>query len=245
MLHLAAVLAGVLLVLGLVDYGLRYSRFEAMLRTTPQEQREDQRTMEGDVAARAQRRRIARAWRGDSPELLAGASLRPDRTRRPDPGPLGRSSAATGRDPDRGRRPPAYACGSSAETAKIPHVEAAGLAHDWPRHPAGGLPSPPSRSPSSPRSGRPGCELSGKSGRIPSRRRAARGRNLRAPPRSRSVAVIRAPIWPFASVPRSAVSLWTPPPIGGIVPPARHNRHLSLDEIVQTTANPGSEFRDQ
>src|SRR6202034_2921524 len=74
-LHLSTVLAGMLLILGLADYGLRYSRFEAMLRTTPQEQREDQRTMEGDVAVRAHRRRIARAWRGDSPDLLAGASL--------------------------------------------------------------------------------------------------------------------------------------------------------------------------
>jgi flagellar biosynthetic protein FlhB len=61
--------------LGLLDYGLRYVRFEAMLRTTPQEQREDQRAMEGDVGSRAQRRRLARSWRGDSPELLAGASL--------------------------------------------------------------------------------------------------------------------------------------------------------------------------
>jgi flagellar biosynthesis protein FlhB len=31
--------------------------------------------MEGDPAARAQRRSVARAWRGDSPELLAGATL--------------------------------------------------------------------------------------------------------------------------------------------------------------------------
>src|SRR5262245_46842001 len=68
-------LAGVLGVLGLADYGLCHWRFESMLRTTPEEQREDQRVLEGDVAARAQRRRIARAWRGDSPEWLAGASL--------------------------------------------------------------------------------------------------------------------------------------------------------------------------
>ncbi len=66
-LHLAWVLAAVLLVLGLVDYGLRYRRFESMLRTTPQEQREDRRVMEGDPATRAQRRR--------SPE--PGAATRP------------------------------------------------------------------------------------------------------------------------------------------------------------------------
>ena len=46
-------LAGVLLVLGIIDYGLRYRRFEAMLRTSAEEQREDQRVMEGDPAARA------------------------------------------------------------------------------------------------------------------------------------------------------------------------------------------------
>jgi flagellar biosynthetic protein FlhB len=74
-LALAGVLAGVLVVLGLADYGLSYWRFESMLRTTPEEQREDRRVMEGDVTARAQRRRIARTWRGDSPDLLAGASL--------------------------------------------------------------------------------------------------------------------------------------------------------------------------
>src|SRR5205823_10393066 len=73
-LQLAAVLAGTLLVLGLVDYSLRYFRFEAMLHTTVQEQREDQRAMEGDLASRAHRRRIARSWRGDSPEVLTGAS---------------------------------------------------------------------------------------------------------------------------------------------------------------------------
>jgi flagellar biosynthetic protein FlhB len=69
------VMGGVLLVLGLVDYGLRYFRFESMLRTTPQEHREDQRMTEGDPITRAQRRRMAQAWRANSPDLLAGASL--------------------------------------------------------------------------------------------------------------------------------------------------------------------------
>ena len=36
--------------LGLADYGLRYQRFEAMLRTTPEEQREKTSAMmEGDL----------------------------------------------------------------------------------------------------------------------------------------------------------------------------------------------------
>ena len=74
-LHLARVLAAVLFVLGLADYGLRWRRFEQLLRTTPSQHREDRRVMEGDPACRAQRRRLAKAWRTDSPEILAGASL--------------------------------------------------------------------------------------------------------------------------------------------------------------------------
>jgi flagellar biosynthetic protein FlhB len=68
------VLALVLLALGLADYGLRYFRFEAMLRTTAEEHREDQRMMEGDLSLRARRRRTARSWRGDAPGLLTGAT---------------------------------------------------------------------------------------------------------------------------------------------------------------------------
>ena len=71
----ALVIGVVMLILGMADYGLRYMRFEAMLRTTAQEQREDHRVMEGDLSLRSKRRRLARAWRGDAPELLAGASL--------------------------------------------------------------------------------------------------------------------------------------------------------------------------
>jgi flagellar biosynthetic protein FlhB len=71
----ALVVGIVMLILGMADYGLRYIRFEAMLRTTPQEQREDHRVMEGDLSLRSKRRRLAQIWRGDDPELLAGASL--------------------------------------------------------------------------------------------------------------------------------------------------------------------------
>ena len=135
-LHLAAVLAGVLLILGMVDYGLRYARFEAMLRTTPQEQREDQRTMEGDVAIRAQRRRIARAWRGDSADVLAGASLvltGPGGltlvlSGGPPPRPVAIRTTASGEAGQRLRR--------SADTAKIPQVEAGSLARHLVRHPS-------------------------------------------------------------------------------------------------------------
>ena len=51
-LRISWTLAGAMLALGLVDYVLRYRRFEAMLRTTAEEQREDQRVMEGDPASR-------------------------------------------------------------------------------------------------------------------------------------------------------------------------------------------------
>ena len=74
-LQLARTLAAALLVLGVIDYALRYRRFEAMLRTTTQEQREDRRVIEGDPAARAQRRRISREFRAHSPEVLTGATL--------------------------------------------------------------------------------------------------------------------------------------------------------------------------
>jgi flagellar biosynthetic protein FlhB len=75
-LYRSTLLLGVvLLVLGVADYALRYLRFEALLRTTPEEQREDQRIMEGDQVLRGQRRRLVRAWRGDAPELLTGSSL--------------------------------------------------------------------------------------------------------------------------------------------------------------------------
>lgn len=71
----ARLLAVLLLVVGLVDFALRFARFEAMLRTTPQEQREDRKMIEGDPAARASRRRLAQSWLDPTPDLLAGASL--------------------------------------------------------------------------------------------------------------------------------------------------------------------------
>lgn len=75
LLQPARALALVMISLGLADFALRHIRYEAMLRTTPQEQREDVRVMEGDLSLRAKRRRLASAWRGDAPELLAAASL--------------------------------------------------------------------------------------------------------------------------------------------------------------------------
>ncbi|WP_165246339.1 EscU/YscU/HrcU family type III secretion system export apparatus switch protein [Paludisphaera soli] len=68
-------LAAAMIAVGLVDYGLRFARFEAMLRTTPEEQREDLKTIEGDPKVRASRRRLAQALRDGTPELLEGSSL--------------------------------------------------------------------------------------------------------------------------------------------------------------------------
>jgi flagellar biosynthesis protein FlhB len=144
-LGLASVLAGVLAVLGLADYGLCYRRFESMLRTTPEEQREDQRVLEGDVTARAQRRRIARAWRGDSPELLAGASLALH-------GTGGLTVLLSGGPPPRrvliraaARMADGLRLRRAVEGAKIPHIEDAELARRLVQHPAGGLGIPAER----------------------------------------------------------------------------------------------------
>ncbi len=68
-------LAATMVVVGLVDYGLRRARFEAMMRMTPEEHREDQKSLDGDPKVRASRRRLAQALRDGTPELLAGASL--------------------------------------------------------------------------------------------------------------------------------------------------------------------------
>ncbi len=134
------VLAGMLVVLGLLDYALRYRRFEALLRTTPQEQREDQRVMEGDPAARAQRFRVARTWRGDAPDLLAGASLILT-------GTAGLTLVLAGGPPPRRVTVRSVVKGiaglrvrRSAEANNLPFVESADVARRLARRPAAGSP---------------------------------------------------------------------------------------------------------
>jgi flagellar biosynthetic protein FlhB len=63
------------LVLGVLDFLLQHRRMQILLRMTPEEEREDLRSTEGDPALRAQRRRIARTWRADSGNVLSGAAL--------------------------------------------------------------------------------------------------------------------------------------------------------------------------
>jgi flagellar biosynthesis protein FlhB len=72
---MAFALALATLALGLVDFALQYRRFEAMMRMTPDEHREDLKAADGDPALRSRRRKQAQALRGDAPELFAGASL--------------------------------------------------------------------------------------------------------------------------------------------------------------------------
>jgi len=72
---MALMLALATLVMGLVDFALQYQRFEAMMRLTPDQHREDLRAADGDPALRSRRRKQAQALRGDAPELFAGATL--------------------------------------------------------------------------------------------------------------------------------------------------------------------------
>ena len=63
------------LALGLVDYAWQRAGLETRLRTTPEEHREDQRSIEGDPAVRARRQRVAKSWRADPKEAVQGARL--------------------------------------------------------------------------------------------------------------------------------------------------------------------------
>jgi flagellar biosynthetic protein FlhB len=134
--HVALMLAASVLTLGLIDYALQYNRFESLLRLTPEEEREDMRAMEGDPALRARRRRAARAWRGDAPELLGGASLLVA-------GSAGLTVVLGGGPPPRRWRIVAVLQGPNgarlrraAESAGVPLREAPGLARRLARHPA-------------------------------------------------------------------------------------------------------------
>ena len=73
--NLTLALSAAMIGLGLLDFTFASQRFETMLKLSPEEHREELRAAEGDPSLRARRRRLAQAWRVDSPEALAGASL--------------------------------------------------------------------------------------------------------------------------------------------------------------------------
>lgn len=73
--QLGAMLAVAWVGLGVIDYALLARRFEAQLRMSPNEQREENRAIDGDPAIRSRRLQLARSWLHDPGEVLAGASL--------------------------------------------------------------------------------------------------------------------------------------------------------------------------
>jgi flagellar biosynthetic protein FlhB len=136
-------LALMLLALGLVDFALQYGRIEDLLRTTPEQHREDLRAVEGDPALRTRRRQMARSWRGDSAELLAGASLVLT-------GPTGLCVVLAGGPPPRRISVRSVAQGTSgsklqrsAESAQIPQIAAPKLARQIAQRRAPALPLAP------------------------------------------------------------------------------------------------------
>jgi flagellar biosynthetic protein FlhB len=140
--HLLRTLAVATLILGLIDYALQSRRLEALLQMTPEQAREDQRSMEGDPALRALRRRIVKTWRGDPGELLAGASLLLT-------GPGGLALVLAGGPPPRRvsvrsavRGPSGLRLQQAAEAARLSQVVAPTLARRISQRRAPGLPLP-------------------------------------------------------------------------------------------------------
>ena len=63
------------LVLGLADYLMARQRVDAMLRVTPDQNREEQKAIEGDPAVRSRRMSMAKAWRADPGDVLKEAVI--------------------------------------------------------------------------------------------------------------------------------------------------------------------------
>lgn len=141
--HLLMIIAIAMFALGFVDFFLQTHRFETMLRLTPDQSREDMRATEGDPALRARRRRLIRSWRGDAPELLAGACLVLE-------GPRGLTVVLDGGPPPRkvGVRtivdgPAGLRLRLAADKAGLPRLEAADLARRIARRKPASLPLTP------------------------------------------------------------------------------------------------------
>jgi flagellar biosynthetic protein FlhB len=141
--HLVLALGLATLALGLIDFAMQHQRFEALLRMTPEEHREDMRSTEGDPVLRSRRRHLARSWRADPGEVLAGASLLLT-------GPAGLTLVIGGGPPPRRISVRAVVRGASgtrlrkaAEAAGLPRVDAPDLARVLSRRPTSDLPIPP------------------------------------------------------------------------------------------------------
>jgi flagellar biosynthetic protein FlhB len=70
---LALAMSGILL--GVLEFWFSFRRFEQMLMTTPDEQRNEQKAIDGDPSVRSRRAQLARNWMRDPGELIAGTSL--------------------------------------------------------------------------------------------------------------------------------------------------------------------------
>ncbi len=131
------------LVLGLADFWLQHRRVEELLKITPDEQREDQKAVDGDPAVRSRRQKMARSWRSDPGEILAGASLILT-------GPAGLTVILAGGPPPGRITVRSSAKGASgailrrsAEKAGIRAVEAAAIARHFAQGAAKGAALPP------------------------------------------------------------------------------------------------------
>ena len=60
---------------GLADFAFKFRQFEEHLRLTPEQQREEQKAIDGDPAIRSRRVQTARAWIKDPGDILTGAAL--------------------------------------------------------------------------------------------------------------------------------------------------------------------------
>jgi flagellar biosynthetic protein FlhB len=141
--NLTASLAIATLVIGLLDYLHQYRRFEAQLRLTPQQEREDQRADDGNPALRARRRRVAQAWGRDPVGTLRGAAVVLV-------GPSGLSVVLGGGPPPRrvivrevARGPSGPPLRRAARRSGVPVVDAPELALRLARRASARLPLPP------------------------------------------------------------------------------------------------------
>ena len=120
--------AAATLALGVIDFLAQIARIERVLAMSADELREESRAIDGDPNARSRRRRVAESWRGDPREPLAGASLLLS-------GGSGLTLVLAGGPPPGKIEVRAIARGASgaslrraADRAKMPRVEAPGLA---------------------------------------------------------------------------------------------------------------------